>query len=121
MDDLKKFQSDLDMLMVHTRRKMAMLDGMSRFLHWMVGHARQEDQMMGHFILAEHQAPRSPFLTAYPDQGVDAGFEPEQVEEAPPPPPEPRRFDPPPPPPTEEEVKQNMQNLRNEMLRRRGD
>jgi hypothetical protein len=114
MDDLKKFQTDLDQLMVHTRRRLAMLDGMSRFITWMADHARDEDRMMGHFILREHNAPRSPFLTAYPDQGVDAGFEPEPVEETPPP-------SAPPPPPSPEDVERNMLNLRNEMLRRRGD
>jgi hypothetical protein len=120
MDDLKKFQTDLDLLLTHTRRRLAMLDGMSRFLNWMVGQARTEDQMMGHFILPDHEAPKSPFLTAYPDQGVDAGFEPEPIDKAPPPPPQ--RFAPqPPPPPSEEEIKQRMKDLRAEMFRPTGD
>lgn len=120
MDDLKKFQSDLDMLMVHTRRRMAMLDGVSRFLNWMLGHARTEDQMLGHFILPQHEAPRSPFLTAYQDHGIDAGFEPERVEEAPPEPP--AAPPPPPPPPPQRPVSpEQMRSLRDEIFRPQGD
>lgn len=126
MDDLKKFQSDLDVLMLHTRRRMAMLDGVGRFIDYMLGTARTEDRMLGHFILREHNAPPSPFLTPYPDQGVDQGvdpgFQPEAVEEEPPPPP-PRQFapPPPPPPPAGEDMNQRMKRLREEMFRPQGD
>jgi hypothetical protein len=116
-DDLKRFQSDLDMLMAHTRRRLAMLDGLGRFMGWMMSNARDEERMMDHFILptARETIPASPFQSPSPPPIPDAGFAPEAVEDDEQPAPD--QFAPQRP----VDVGQSMASLREEMFRRRGD